>query len=380
MAEQSSIAGRAGSRRVAVRAIVLAATLGLLLALLAASSAQAQVPKSFWGVLPISSPSPDEFQRMGRANVGTMRLFVVWPDVEPSEDNYDWSFLDYYVANTAENGIELLPFLYGTPSWAGPKCGKLNAELCERVPPLTKSAKAAWTDFLQDFVARYGPAGAFWSENPTIPKVPVTRVQIWNEPSSQTYFRPRPNPKKYGALVKLSDAAIAAVDPTVQVVLAGLFPSPELKKTDFTQFLPALFHVKGIGKHFDIASFHPYAATVGKLRKQIKTMRKLLKKGGVGGKPLWITELGWGSAPPVDNRPLIKGLEGQKLLLEQSFQLLEQNATKWKLAGVVWYSFRDPGYGFEGCPFCESSGLFDVGGNPKPAWPSYVQFTGGSPD
>ena len=100
------------------RAITLAA-IAILLALLTAPSARAQVPKSFWGVLPISNPTVDEFQRMGRANVGTMRLFVVWPDVEPSEDNYDWSFLDYYVGNTAENGIELLPFLYGTPSWAG---------------------------------------------------------------------------------------------------------------------------------------------------------------------------------------------------------------------------------------------------------------------
>ena len=379
MAEHSSISARAGSRGNLSRAITLAA-IAILLALLMAPSARSQVPKRFWGVLPISNPTADEFQRMGRANVGTMRLFVVWPDVEPSQGNYDWSFLDYYVSNTAENGIELLPFIYGTPSWAGANCGNLGADLCERVPPLTESAKAAWTNFLQDFVRRYGPNGAFWAEHPTIPYVPVTKVQIWNEPSSQTYWRPRPKPKKYGALVKLSDAAIDAVDPTVQTVLAGLFPSPELKNTDYTTYLSTLFKVKGIGKAFDIAAFHPYAKTVRLLKKQIKTMRKLLRKGHVGGKPLWITELGWGSAPPFDNRPLIKGPEGQKQLLEQSFPLLEQNASKWNLAGVVWYSFRDPGYGFEGCPFCESAGLFDVDGAPKPAWFSYVRFTGGSPN
>lgn len=361
------------------RVAVLGAMLGILLAVLAAPSARAQVPRNFWGVLPIGNPSVGEFQRMGRANVGTLRLFVVWPDVEPSPDNYDWSFLDYYVANAAENGTELLPFLYGTPSWAGAKCGGLDPETCERVPPLTKQAKAAWTDFLQDFVARYGPQGTFWSET-SVPYLPVTRVQVWNEPSSQTYWRPRPNPKKYGALVKISDNAIAAVDPTVQIVLAGVFPSPELgKQTRFTKFLEILFDVKGIAKHFDVAAFHPYARTVTRLKNQIKTFRKLMRKGGVGGKPLWITELGWGSAEPFENRPLIKGLEGQRILLEQSFQLLEQGASKWKLAGVVWYSFRDPGFGFEGCPFCESAGLFDVNGDPKPAWFSYVQKTGGSP-
>jgi Glycosyl hydrolase catalytic core len=180
---------------------------------------------------------------------------------------------------------------------------------------------------------------------------------------------------------ELPDLLAAEVDPSVQIVLAGIFPSPELgKQTRFTKFLEILFDVKGIGKSFDVAGFHPYARTVQRLRNQIKTIRKLMRQGGVGGKPLWITELGWGSAEPYENRPLIKGIEGQRLLLEQSFQLLNQSAAKWKLAGVVWYSFRDPGYGFENCPFCASAGLFDVDGNPKPAWFSYVQATGGSPE
>jgi len=354
--------------------------LAVLLAAVAAPSATAQVPRDFWGVLPISHPSPEEFQRMGRANVGTLRLLVKWPDVEPTPDGYDWSVLDYYVTYAAENGIELLPFLYGTPGWAGVNCAGLDPQTCERVPPLTGQARAAWTDFLQDFVTRYGPQGAFWSET-SEPYLPVTKIQVWNEPSSQTYWRPTPKPKKYGALVKISDEAVAAVDPSVQIVLAGVFPSPELgKQTRFTKFLEALFDVKGIGLHFDIAAFHPYAPTVKRLKQQIKVVRKLMRKGGVGGKPLWITELGWGSAQPFENRPLIKGIEGQRMLLEQSFQLLEQSASKWNLAGVVWYSFRDPGFGFEGCPFCESAGLFDVAGNPKPAWFSFVQETGGSPD
>ena len=98
--------------------------------------------------------------------------------------------------------------------------------------------------------------------------------------------------RRVRALVRRArNAAIDAVDPTVQTVLAGLFPSPELKNTDYTTYLPVLFDVKGIGKAFDIASFHPYARTVKVLKKQIKTMRKLMRKGGVGGKPLWITEL-----------------------------------------------------------------------------------------
>jgi hypothetical protein len=71
---------------------------------------------------------------------------------------------------------------------------------------------------------------------------------------------------------------------------------------------------------------------------------------------------------------------GQAVFLRDGFDLVAQNAAKWRLAGVIWYSFRDPGYSLENCPFCESAGLFDVDGNPKPSWYEYVAETGGVPD
>lgn len=373
--QPSSSSGRIlRPRRVLLCAFALAA----LLTPLAATSATAQVPRSFWGVIPIQDPGPSEFERMGSGNVGTLRLLVVWPDVEPSPDAYDWSRLDFFFANAAANGIEVLPFLYGTPSWAGVDCKGLDAETCERVPPLSKAARAAWIDFLQDLVARYGPQGSFWSD-PSAPFVPLTRVQIWNEPSSQFYWRPNPNPKKYGTLVKISHDAIASVDPSVEVVLAGLFPKPvNAKTTAYTVFLPKLFGTKKFKRYFDIAAFHPYAGSIKQLKQQIKTMRKLMRKGGLGNKPLWITEIGWGSATPQGDQPLVKGVAGQRKLLEQSFQLLEAKRAQWKLAGSVWYSWRDPGFELELCPFCSSAGLLDADGNPKPAWLAFVQKTGGS--
>jgi hypothetical protein len=372
--QQSSSRGRAvRPRRVLLCAFVLAA----LLTPLAATAATAQVPRSFWGVIPIMDPGPSEFERMGSGNVGTLRLLVVWPDVEPSPDAYDWSRLDFFFANAAASGIEVLPFLYGTPSWTGVDCKGLDAETCERVPPLSKAARAAWSDFLQDLVARYGPQGSFWSESQAF--LPLTNVQIWNEPSSQFYWRPKPNPKKYGTLVKLSRDAVASVDPSVKIVLAGVFPSPaQSKKFGFAKFLEKLYDVKKIKRYFDIAAFHPYAGSIKVLKKQVKAIRKVMRAGGVKSKPLWITEIGWGSGPPQKDRPLVKGVEGQRKLLEQSFQLLEAKRTAWKLSGVVWYSWRDPGFELELCPFCSSAGLFDADGNPKPAWLAYVQKTGGS--
>jgi hypothetical protein len=105
-----------------------------------------------------------------------------------------------------------------------------------------------------------------------------------------------------------------------------------------------------------------------------------MRRAGVAKKKLWITEVGWGSDPPVANRPLIKGEQGQKELLERSFGLLADRRGTWNLAGALWYSWRDPGYGYENCPFCSSSGLLKENGNPKPAWNSFVRITGGQPN
>jgi hypothetical protein len=366
-----------------VRALLVgcAALAALAAAAVTASSAQAQAARDFWGMISIVDPTVEEFERMGQGNVGTLRLLVQWPDVEPSPDQYDWEALDYYFANAAANGIEVFPFPYGTPAWAGVNCAGLDPETCERVPPIRGAARAAWVDFLQDLVGRYGSQGTFWSNpndsyNP--PYVPVREVQIWNEPSSQTYWRPTPKPKQYGTLVKVSHNAIAAVDPSVQVVLAGVFPAPELgEQFKFTRYLEQLYAVKGIKRFFDSAAFHPYARTIKRLRNQIKTVRRLMREAGLHNKPLWISELGWGSAQPYENRPLIKGIEGQRAMLEEGFALLERMRAPWRLAGVIWYSWRDPGFELDLCPFCSSSGLFDVNGAPKPSWFSYVQRTGG---
>jgi polysaccharide biosynthesis protein PslG len=360
-------------RRVLTRAAAIAAAW----AAIAVAPAGAAVPEDFWGVVPINPLEQQEFERMGRGGVETLRHLTLWPHIEPKQDQYDWSGVDYQVANAAANGIEVFPFLYGTPKWASGCNGDLNA--CMRQPPLNKGEAAQWQQFLADFVARYGPNGQFWQQNPGLPHVPITHLQIWNEPSSLTYWRPKPKPKKYAKLVRLSNTAIDSVDPTVEVVLAGVFPSPEGgDKFRFTNYLEDFYDARGIKKAFDAAAFHPYARTIARLRNQIGTMRKLMKQGGVRGKQLWVSEIGWGSDPPVANRPLIKGVEGQRRMLEQSFKLLTRKQGAWKLAGAMWYSWRDPGIDYGNCPFCSSSGLLRQNGDAKPSWHEFVKATGGS--
>lgn len=369
-------------RRSRGRAARAAAIAVLAFAAAPPATGSADIPRDFWGVVPISDLSSAEIEQMGAGNVGSLRQLTLWPEIEPVPNEFDWTYTDFLVANAAHQAIEILPFLYGTPSWVkGIDCHGLNAELCQRVPPLAPKAQAAWADFLRTIAARYGTQGSFWSDTSDAydpPYQPITEWQIWNEPSSQTYYRPRPNARGYAKLVKISHDAITEVDPEAEIVLAGVYPAPEGgPRYRIKPYMSDFFRVRGIGKHFDSAAVHPYARTVKSLGKQIKNVRGAMRRGGAAKKPLWISEIGWGSAPPGDDRPLVKGEQGQRDLLMESFELLAAQRSAWKLAGVLWYSWRDPSYGYPNCTFCSSAGLLTADGDPKPAWHAFVDITHG---
>jgi polysaccharide biosynthesis protein PslG len=373
------------ARRPRRRAALAAAAVAFALAGAGPAAASNHVPRDFWGVVPIANLSGAEIEQMGAGNVGSVRQLTLWPAIEPRRGEFDWRYTDFLVATTASHGIEVLPFLYGTPDWVpGIKCQGLSPELCLRVPPVPRKARAAWAGFLRAIVGRYGSQGSFWSDTSDEydpPYRPITKWQIWNEPSSQTYYQPQPKAKGYAKLVKLSHDAIAQVDPAAQIVLAGVFTAPEGgPRYRIAPYMKAFFRVRGVGKHFDIAAVHPYARTIQGLRKQIQNVRDVMRRNRAANRSLWITELGWSSDPPSSAGPLLVGDQGQKALLEQAFEMLAAQRAAWKLAGVSWYLWRDPGHGYANCTFCAGAGLLRPDGTSKPAWHSFVAITGGDPE
>jgi Beta-galactosidase len=360
----------------------VAALLGALSLTLAPAPASA-VPRDFYGVIPIRDLTASDIDRMGQAKVGVLRLTTLWRAVEPSPGQFDFANLDGIVGQTARNGIRVLPFPYGTPSWVEKDCSGLSESQCERVPPLaTENARNQWQQFLRVLVERYGPGGAFWQANPDIPPVPITEWQIWNEPSSPTYWQPEPNAAKYAELVKLSHAAITGADPGARILLAGLFGTPQgdlASKNVMWKYLARVYRQKGIEKAFDAVALHPYSPNLAGIEFQVEKARKKIKKNNDSGTEILITEIGWGSDPPSGDKPLIKGPDGQAKLLQKSFRLLRSHRNKWNLGGVVWYAWQDPGFLLEGCSFCSSAGLFEEDGTAKPSWQSFNAFTGGTP-
>jgi hypothetical protein len=370
-------------RRLTILATLLTA---LTLGLSTAGSASAQggnLPSNFYGVIPIQLMQFSEFQRMKAGGIGTLRFPVIWRQVEPNaDDQYDWSRIDYQIYNSALVGAEVMPFFYSTPKWAATGCS--NATKCQSVPP-TSSQKTmeAFQDFLKDFVERYGVDGTFWndpSDQLDPPYSPVRQFQIWNEPSSPTYWN-KPNAAQYGTLVKQSNATITSLDPEARVLLAGLFGTPQgdaASKNVMWKYL-ARFYKTASSDDFDAVALHPYSPDIEGLRFQLNKARKILNKHGDQDKEILITEIGWSSARPSGDRPLVKGKKGQAKILTKSYKFLLDNRSKYNVGAIIWYAWADADHTIEGCSFCNTAGLFTLQGKAKKSWTALVKITGGTP-
>src|SRR5881392_60663 len=146
-----------------MRRLVIAAI--LLVCLAAAPQAAAKAPRSFYGVISADEPTATEIDRMGAGQVGTLRIILVWGQVQSAPGGaLDWSHYDAVVGRAAQNGIRVLPTIYSSPAWAAPR---------PNAPP-TAQHLDDFQAFARAAAERYGSNGTFWTQNPGIPKMPIT--------------------------------------------------------------------------------------------------------------------------------------------------------------------------------------------------------------
>ena len=373
-----SAAGGQGLPAVAI-AVALLAAVALPFASLSESSAKrgrAAVPKVFWGVIPADQPTGADFDRMQRAKIDSLRYLMAWDQIERSNGNFDWAYFDDIVAGSARRGIEVLPVIYGSPSWVAPS---INT-----IPVDNGAQRRAWKGFLQAALRRYGSRGQFWNANPSVPKRPVRFLQIWNEQNIPLYAG-RVSPAEYATLLRISRQATVAVDRRVKLVLGGMLGEPFAdppRAYSAPEFLDRLYRFKGTRNAFTAVALHPYAAFAKDLKPQLEALRRVLKKRKDLGKQIWITEIGWGSDPRPNPPPrfddLLRGRDGQARQLRLAFAFMKNNHARYRLKRVHWYTFRD-GPPVEGCSFCDNVGLLERDSSAKPAWFQYVRFSGGRP-
>jgi hypothetical protein len=332
--------------------------------LLLASVASA-LPRSFYGVISVETPSSAEFNRMGAGRVGTLRENFVWGVVQSGpEAGYDWSLYDSIVGQAARNGIKLLPTIYSSPRWAA---------ATPEHPPAT-SALGGFQRFVHAAAERYGHRGAFWAQNPAIPAIPITHWQIWNEPNSPSFWAPKPDAKRYVELLRVARRGIRAADPKARILLAGLFPTPGTSLGVYLRrYLPQIYRAEG-RKLFDGVAVHPYNIRPKGTIEDLRDVRRIMARFNDERTPLWVTEVGWATAGPPF--PFTVNPDLQASYLRKTIRLMAQNRKRLKIGAVIWFSLRDSG---SGSVWWEHTGLFTRDGSAKPSWPAFTALTGGRP-
>jgi hypothetical protein len=355
-----------------VAAIACAAAIALLFAGTASGST---APRVFYGVQPINVPTTEQFQRIARGGVGSVRYPLSWKDVQPTgSGEYNWATYDSLVLRATQAGLEVLPMVFQTPDPLGG---------ATTLPIATAAQRDGWRAFLEAAVRRYGPGGQFWAEHgpgseEPLPERPIRIWQIWNEENFY-FFTAQHRPKKYAQLLKASYPVIKSIDPGSQVIMGGLLGDARRAHAagggvGAIRWLDRFYRVKGVKSSFDAVALHPYAKKASYIRPLGQGLRRVMAQHKDRGTPLYITEVGWSSDPGTI---LGQTITGQAQQLSRAFSLMSRLRNQWKLQRVYWFSLSDAGPGL--CPFCASDGLFTRDFEPKPAWNAYALQAGGTP-
>lgn len=212
----------------------------------------------------------EEFKRMTEADIGWVRTDFDWDRVEPERGEWTFSHLDRVVELALREKINILPILDYDVAWARPAWKNLDL----------------WGDYVRRTVSRYAKDLRYW--------------EVWNEQNGIGFWRDTPSGTNYAPLLKRAYEEIKKIDPNLTVLYGGTagVPLPYIEDS-----LKA-----GAGKYFDAMNIHPYhwQGVPELMIPELKDLRALLKKYGVGEKPIWITEVGWSTAlPPTLYRSIL---------------------------------------------------------------------------
>ncbi len=325
-------------------ALLAVAALVALASSPAASAASRSVPFGFMGasfdpsIVP-ASRLDGEMALMAARGVESIRTAFSWPasqpygsgaEVPPGQTGRfrvvggvptDFSYYDRVVGAAAARGITVLPVVLWAPPWAA-KPGTIEPRDPE-----------TYGRFLAALVGRYGPRGTLWSERPDLPRTPIRRWQVWNEPNLREYWQSQPWATSYVSLLRVASRSIRRSDPGAKVVLGGL--------VNFSwSNLQQIYDAGGRGA-FDVAAIHPYTAKVANVIKILKLVRKVMRRNGDRRAGISVTELSW---PSSGSRTSIRrGFEtteaGQAKLLTAAYAELARARRTYGVESAYWYNW-----------------------------------------
>jgi hypothetical protein len=343
----------------AMRRKIAAPALGLVLALLAATTALA------------AHASPARTALLGGVNIGALgsgssdsemsraiayaramhakvvRTDVAWSAFEPSQpgalDPGVLAVADRLVSDASSAGIRVIMDVDSTPCWASTApapllgiCRPGGESAANAWPPVNPSSYAAFVAYL---ARRYGPA--------------LAAIEVWNEPdqANEAYFAGPEKAARYAAVLRAAYPAIKAADPSVPVLAGSLVGSNGA-------FL-RLLYADGIKGYYDGLSVHFYTLTLDDLRSIHETQ---LANGDET--PLWLDEFGWSGCWPREQIEQEQQCVTAKVQASNLSNTLRALARAPFVAAAVVYKLQDsPG---------EDFGMVSASGARKPAFAAFA--------
>lgn len=199
----------------------------------------------------------EELAMMRELGMGWTRSDFDWSGVQRTPDTWTFDHLDTVLDSAEKVGIQMLPILDYSVSFANPAHKHLDL----------------WEKYVRALVDRYRARIPVW--------------EVWNEQNLEGFWK-NPNADDYLPLLKRTYETVKSIDSSLTVAVGGYAGIP-------MDYIARLYELGG-GKYFDIMNVHPYnhpGVPEEGLEQRLLDLRALMAKHGDAQKPVWITEIGW---------------------------------------------------------------------------------------
>ena len=319
----------------------------------------------------------EEIKSIQELGVSLIRMPLEWQLIKVRPGEYDWTVIDRLVKAAQTRQVEVLLTIRSRWETEKEKTQKYKAKKGSiQITPINPPSvnKEQWIHFVETLANRYRGQGV--------------NYEIGNEVNEETSWRG--TLEEYLELLTLGYDVIKKADPQAKVLpsamgcgilrnyKSGLVRQEAWKWHD--SWLQSILSTK----KFDVVNVHNYyfpsdiVANGLIFRTYLEHIQELMRRSGVGDRPIWITEIGYVSSPTetggrIETGSLIEtgGRKDNGSPEKQARWLTEayQQAFELGVERIYWYLLHDRKEIYFG-----SMGLADSKGNPRLAWDALKKF------
>ena len=274
------------------------------------------------------------FEKAKELGITQIRVAVEWSAIEPKKGQWNFEPMDRVIRRAKKHDVKVLEVLCYNTLWN------------ETIEGNTKSMPKdldAWREFVRRMAQRY--------------KGDVTWWEIWNEENAGWLAGPYEQyPHRrwtdYRDLLKIAYQTLKQVNPKNVVLFGGLAHDSD----DWWKDLEAYYRVEA-PQYCDVIAIHPYPGGANPLANEwypryIDEILAVMANHGDGGKPVWITEVGYLTAEAATNLVVTEAQQADYLA-----DLFLVALSRRQIQKVFFYTMWDE----------ESHGLYRRDWSPKPA-------------